>query len=66
MLETLHPLFHVFLVPSNSKVVLPLIFKKLLVHQPKSTVLPLHEAGVPWTSQKVAVGFELTIGRSAR
>ena len=25
-----------------------MIFKKLLVHQPKSTVLPLHESGVLW------------------
>eukprot|EP00435_Cladocopium_sp_Y103_P073232 s33_g42.t2 len=33
-------------------VVLPLIFKKLLVHQPKSTVLPLHEAGVSESEAK--------------
>lgn len=30
------------------QVVLPVIFKKLLVHQPKSSVLPLHESGVLW------------------
>ena len=58
------PFFMFFCLFSKSKVVLPLIFKKLLVHQPKSTVLPLHEAGVPWNTQKV--GFELTIGKSNR
>ncbi|CAK9006905.1 unnamed protein product [Durusdinium trenchii] len=33
-------------------VVMPLICKKLLVHQPKSTVLPLHEAGVSESEAK--------------
>ena len=44
---------------SNAEVVMPLICKKLLVHQPKSTVLPLHEAGVPWGDLR---GWPVVIG----